>query len=349
MLRNLFNNNTSCRLPAEWEAQWGVQLTWPHEGTDWAPYLTEIEQTFVQLAEVITQEECLIVVAQDTTRPQKLLSHLRKDRIFWVECPTNDTWARDHGPIILCGPIPIAYDYRFNGWGKKFPSDKDNRITKAIVEQLKLSMMRVGKNYFVLEGGSIESDGRGTILTTSRCLLEPHRNPQLLKKEIEDQLLNDLYAERVLWLQHGMLVGDDTDGHIDTLARFAPNDTILYVACDDASDVHYDELKAMENELRAFQTTQGTPYLLRPLPLPDPVFYDGERLPATYANFLVINNVVICPTYGQPDKDREALRIIGEAFPGRRLVPIDATVIVRQHGSIHCLTMQYPADTAPFI
>ena len=198
----------------------------------------------------------------------------------------------------------------------------------------------VNRNDFVLEGGSIESDGRGTVLTTSQCLLAPHRNQPLSRKEIELRLKDYLGAGRILWIDYGHLEGDDTDGHIDTLVRTAPGDTLLYVKCDDAGDSHYDDLRRMEEQLGTFTTADGRPYRLLPLPMPRPIYDDGDRLPATYANFVIINGAVIYPTYDQPDNDAEAARVIGEAFPGRELIGIDSRTVIRQHGSLHCCTMQ---------
>jgi agmatine/peptidylarginine deiminase len=195
---------------------------------------------------------------------------------------------------------------------------------------------------FVLEGGSIESDGRGTIFTTTGCLMAPHRNQPLTREQIENRLKQELYADRIVWIEHGQLTGDDTDGHIDTLVRICPNDTLLYMGCDDPQDEQYHELRLMEQQLRELRTLEGRPYRLMKLPMPRPIYDGPDRLPATYANFLILNGAVLCPTYGQPDLDGEAIRIIGEAFPDRETVAIDSRCIIRQHGSIHCCTMQFP-------
>jgi agmatine/peptidylarginine deiminase len=200
----------------------------------------------------------------------------------------------------------------------------------------------------VLEGGAIESDGKGTVFTTSCCLLAPHRNQPLTKEEIEQRLKQYLCADRVLWIDYGRLTGDDTDGHIDTLVRTAPDDTLLYVGCDDPADEQYDGLRLMEQQLRTFRTMDGTAYRLLRLPMPRPIYdEDGLRLPATYANFLILNGAVLCPTYDQPDLDAEALRTIGEAFPDREIVGIDCRSLIRQHGSLHCCTMQFPEGVLP--
>ena len=316
------------RLPAEWEPQWGVQLTWPHAGTDWAPILDEITETYREMAREIAKRERLLIVKQ------------RDGFIF----PTDDTWARDHGFITLTDDEGHhrLLDYCFNGWGEKFPAANDNAINRRLYEVGEVEGEYVDCLDFVLEGGSIESDGKGTIFTTTGCLLAPHRNQPLNKSEIEQRLMKDLGAKRVIWIDHGHLTGDDTDGHIDTLVRICPEDTLLYVGCDDPDDEQYEDLQLMETQLKALRTLDGKPYRLRKLPMPRAIYERGERLPATYANFLILNGAVLCPTYGQPDLDQEAIRIIGEAFPDREMVPIDSRVIIRQHGSIHCCTMQFP-------
>ena len=195
----------------------------------------------------------------------------------------------------------------------------------------------------MLEGGSIESDGRGTIFTASQCLLAPHRNQPLNKEQIEQRLKEYLHAERIMWIDYGTLTGDDTDGHIDTLVRICPNDTLLYIGCDDPNDEQYAELQLMEQQLRQFRTIDGRPYRLIKLPMPRPIYdADGQRLPATHANFLVINGAVLCPTYNQPDIDKLALDAIKQAFPNREIVGIDCCAVIQQHGSLHCCTMQYP-------
>ncbi len=344
--------NGHWRLPAEWEKQRMAQLTWPHEGTDWQPMLTEITATYVRMAVEIARREPLLVVAP---RPEMALEAIRHyggedalSNIKTAACPTNDTWARDHAFISLTDGSRIRLlDFRFNGWGGKFPAEKDNAINRNIYEAGAVNGIYADHSDFVLEGGAIESDGQGTVFTTSGCMLAPNRNQPLTRPEIEQRLKTALCAERIVWIDHGQLTGDDTDGHIDTLVRIAPNDTLLYMGCDDASDEQYAELRLMEEQLRTLRTTDGQPYRLMRLPMPRPITRDGERLPATYANFFVVNGAVLCPTYAQPDRDTEALRTIGEAFPGRDIVGIDCRSIIAQHGSLHCCTMQYPEATPP--
>ena len=317
------NGTRKWRLPAEWERQSMVQLTWPHAKTDWAYMLSEITKTYEEMAAAIRKYEDLLVVGE----------------------PNNDTWARDHGFITLVDDEGGArlLDYCFNGWGEKFEAALDNAINRRIYDEGKVKGEYVDCLDFVLEGGSIESDGEGTIFTTSGCLLAPHRNQPMTQAEIEARLKHDLCAERVLWIDYGNLTGDDTDGHIDTLVRIAPNYTLLYIGCDDEADEQYADLKKMEDQLKTFRTLSGEPYKLVKLPMPRAIYdEDGLRLPATYANFLVINGAVLVPTYDQPDLDAEAMRLIGEAFPGRDVVGIDCRSIIKQHGSLHCCTMQYP-------
>ena len=353
-------NNSTYYLPSEWQKQVAVQLTWPHAKTDWAPYLEDIVRMEVRMADEITKREDLIIATPEKDAVRGLLkaqlTEQQFNRVKIVEMPTDDTWARDHGAITLL-PRPedkeksgkaILLDFCFNGWGKKFPAENDNRITQNLNSS---GVFEAYYNYemkdhldFVLEGGSIESDGKGTVFTTSQCLLAPNRNQPLSKEGIEDYLKKVLCAERIVWLDYGNLIGDDTDGHIDTIVRIAPNDTILYVKCDDNKDEQFEDFDALEKQLQVLRTKEGKPYRLLPLPMPKAMYDDGDRLPATYANFLIINGAVLVPTYNQPELDKKAMEIIQQAFPDREIIGIDAQVAVRQHGSLHCLTMQFPAE-----
>jgi agmatine/peptidylarginine deiminase len=290
--------------------------------------LDEITATYEQMAHEISRREELLIIGKNG-----------------FDFPSDDTWARDHGFISLVDDHGHRrlLDFCFNGWGKKFPAEKDNALNRHISKQEIIKGEYVNCLDFVLEGGSIESDGKGTVFTTSCCLLAPNRNQPLTKQEIEDRLLQEFHAQRILWIDYGHLEGDDTDGHIDTLVRICPNDTLLYVGCDDPDDSQYEDLQRMEKQLQTFRTLDGSPYRLIRLPMPHPIYdTDGSRLPATYANFLVINGAVLCPTYNQPDLDNEALRLIGKAFPNRLAIPIDCRSIIKQHGSLHCCTMQFP-------
>ena len=298
--------------------------------------LDEITATYHEIAHEIAQRENLLIVAPKEAQP------IINFQLSIIN--SNDTWARDHGFITLTDDEGHhrLLDFCFNGWGEKFPAELDNAINRRLYDEGKLGGKYVDCLDFVLEGGSIESDGRGTVFTTTGCLLAPHRNQPLTKDDIEERLKRELHAERILWIDHGNLTGDDTDGHIDTLVRICPDDTLLYMGCDDPDDEQYDELRLMEEQLKTFRTLEGKPYRLLKLPMPRPIYDGDDRLPATYANFLIINGAVLCPTYAQPDLDAEALRIIGEAFPDREIVGIDCRSIIKQHGSLHCCTMQFP-------
>ena len=373
------------RLPAEWEPQDFVLLTWPNETTDWAPYLEEIRQTVAEMVRAIARhEEVMLLSMFKTDVPDELRE---MPNVYVAELPNNDTWARDFGPIVLKSTQPaessaeggasaddeeeekdfLWLDFRFNGWGEKFEAAWDNMIPYKLWALYGFFEDADYEDHqdFVLEGGSIEADGRGTLFTTSQCLLAPHRNQPLTKEQIEEQLKRRLRVGRVVWLDYGNLVGDDTDGHIDTIVRCAPDDTLVYVGCDDPADEQYADFHALEEQLKALRTADGKPYRLLRLPMPDGIYevegdkvavqssnvaarrskvqeVQGERLPATYANFLVINGAVLVPTYDQPEKDAEALQVVQQAFPDREMIPIDARTIIRQHGSVHCLTMQVP-------
>lgn len=335
-------------MPAEWEMQSAIQLTWPHKNTDWHYCLDDINATYVEMADAITQRELLLIVTPQPEDVRTMLAARLTERqmgnIRFHKCDTNDTWARDHAFVTLSdGKTNRLLDFKFNGWGEKFAADKDNAINRSLYESGICRGEYVDLNGFVLEGGSIESDGKGTVFTTTGCLLAPNRNQPLTKDEIEEKLKTLLCARRVLWIDHGHLEGDDTDGHIDTLVRTAPQDTLVYVGCDDTADSHYNDLKLMEQQLATFRTADGHPYRLLRLPLPHAIFEGEERLPATYANFVITNNMIIMPTYSQPDKDKEAEDVLRRAFPGYTVTGIDSRTVIRQHGSLHCCTMQYPA------
>jgi agmatine/peptidylarginine deiminase len=331
-------------LPAEWHPQSAVQLTWPHEDTDWAPILEEVIPCFVDIAREIMKRETALIVCQDEKQVRRQLGDIDDNRIIFREIPSNDTWARDHGGITIFEDArPKVYDFVFNGWGMKFAANHDNLITGRLFQSGLFAddIDLVDMQPFVLEGGSIDSDGQGAILTTTKCLCSLNRNEYLHKEQLEDRLKLLFGLSRILWLDNGYLEGDDTDSHIDTLARFCDANTIAYVQCEDTADAHYDELKAMEDELKSFRTTDGQPYRLIPLPMADKVVWNGERLPATYANFLIINGAVLVPFY-QSAKDEQVRKILQQVFPDREIVGINCLPLLKQHGSFHCVTMQYP-------
>ena len=332
------------RLPAEWEPQDAVLLAWPHELTDWEYMLDEVRACYVNIAKAIVKHARLIVVAPDCSDAKAALSDVADGEVEFIEIDTNDTWARDFGAILTVdgNGETIVNDFKFNGRGLKFAANLDNLVTRKMREKGVWPGRYNNCLGFVLEGGSIESDGQGTLLTTSECLMSPNRNGDLSKEEIEQRLRETLGAERVMWLDHGALAGDDTDSHIDTLARLAPEDTILYVGCDDQEDMHYEELKKMEEQVLALRRENGMPYNCIALPLPDAIYdEDGERLPATYANFLILNDAVLVPIYGQKRKDELALQMMKIVFPNHEIVGIDCNALIKQHGSLHCVTMQF--------
>ena len=340
-------NMKDCYLPAEWHEQSLIQLTWPHEQTDWAYMLPEVEECFYRIAREISSRQHLMIVIPKPEKLEEAFSrqNIACENIAFVRSLTNDTWARDHSFITMLDwkDTPHLLDFCFNGWGMKFASNYDNQINRQVMSAHLLEGEYHNMKDFVLEGGSIESDGRGTLMTTSECLLSPNRNDSKNRQEIEAYLKETLGVSQVLWLHHGYLSGDDTDSHVDTLARLCPDDTIVYVRCTDMEDEHFQELSLMEKELQAFRTLSGLPYRLFALPMPDAIYdEEGLRLPATYANFLIMNDAVLCPTYAQPTNDDEARKVLQEVFPGREVVGIDCRALIKQHGSLHCVTMQYP-------
>lgn len=334
-------------MPAEWEPQEAVMLAWPHRDTDWCNMLNEAQTCFKEVARAIVREMRLIVIAPDVDDVKRQLQDLdNSDRIIYQEIDTNDTWARDFGPIsIIDGDYRFMLDFKFNAWGLKFAACLDNLICMKMFENGIFNAQAINCQDFVLEGGSIESDGHGTILTTTQCLISPNRNRHLDKHQIEDVLKSRLGAKKVLWLNSGELSGDDTDAHIDTLARLAPNNTILYVKCDDPSDEQYASLQRMEQELKSMTNAQDESFRLVPLPYPAPIHdEEGMRIPATYANFLITNTQVLVPTYNQPENDNLALETIANVFPERDIIGIDCNALIQQHGSLHCITMQIPKN-----
>ena len=328
------------RLPAEFEEQAFVQLIFPHAGSDWSPYLEEASKTFVNIATAIARFEKCLIVCDEIERVKSYFP--ATENIDFITCETDDTWARDCSAItVIENGEPTVIDFTFTGWGNKFDASLDNAMTAKIANYY-------GANYknerLILEGGAIESNGEGLLLTTTECLLNPNRNAKLTQKFEIEHILNEAFGtKKVLWLDHGYLAGDDTDSHIDTLARFADRETILYVKCTDEADEHYEALSKMERELQALRDLDGKPFKLIALPMTDATYYDGERLPATYANFLIVNDAVIVPTYSDRH-DEEALATVQKAFPEREIVGVDCSVLVRQHGSLHCVTMQFPKE-----
>ena len=352
-------SSTALRFPAEWEPQSAVLVAWPHAGTDWAERLGEVEETYVALVAAITRfQDVVIIVADDDlqTYAEARLSSNRVDmeRVRFVHAPYDDTWLRDSGPLTLRA-APVAggdagrgfrlLDFRFTGWGGKFEASQDDQLVERLAEAGIFRNSSRQPVDFALEGGAIETDGAGTLLSTWRCLHERH--PELGRAALSARLGEWLRQDRVLWLDHGYLEGDDTDAHIDTLARFAAEDAIVFQDCDDPADSHYPELQAMAMELANLRTADGKPYRLFPLPWPRPILDvadDGSsrRLAASYANFLIVNGAVLMPAYGD-SADAKAAAVLENAFPGREIVQVPCRPLIWQNGSLHCITMQLPA------
>jgi len=336
------------RMPAEWEEQEAVWLSWPHRKLTWPRHFRPIPRVFAQVAAIISCfEEVRINVPK--TLNKKAYALVKKaganmDMVTFYDHPTNDAWCRDHGPIFVkqkkTGTVAIT-DWKFNAWGGKYPhSSLDDAIPSHIAHVLKQKRF---VNQMVLEGGSIDVNGDGLLLTTEVCLLNKNRNPDLSRKEIERNLKQFLGIKKVLWLGEG-IVGDDTDGHVDDLTRFFSNDGILTAVEKNVRDVNYKALKDNRERLKDLRTLKGKPFHVVELPMPSPVRCEGKRLPATYANFLIINGAVLMPSFRQPKKDAEAAEILESCFPGREIVPIDCVDLVWGRGTLHCISQQQPAS-----
>ena len=339
--------SSTLSLPAEWAPQAGVMLTWPHHHSDWQDTLAEAEQCYIELTGQIARYQNVIISCFDDSHRQHVLhlleqNGLSSERIRLYIAPSNDTWARDHGPItVLRDGQLVLLNFRFNGWGGKYPCQLDDQITPTLYRLGAFGDLPLDDIDLILEGGSIDTDGQGTLLTTRACLLDPNRN-RCSEAEIERHLGLLFGVDRFLWLSNGHLEGDDTDSHIDTLARFSDAETIVYQSCDRPDDPHYPALQARAAELAGFRTRQGQSYRLLPLPFPAPKHDDhGNRLPASYANFLIINGAVLVPIYAD-SADDDALAVIQTAFPDHEVVGVDCRALIRQFGSLHCITMQLP-------
>lgn len=339
----------SFSLLPEWAEQAAVLMAWPHESTDWQPWLAAIQQDYVELAVAIAREVPPIILCQDEAHRDLILRQLDnrcEHKPLLVIAPYNDTWCRDYGPITLGrnGQVQLL-DFCFNGWGDKYDANLDNQINRSIASVWSGELTTLD---FELEGGSIETDGQGTLLTTTHCLLDSNRNNDFSDAQIEAYVLEKLGLQRCLWLSRGALFGDDTDSHIDNLARFTSADTIVYAICREQDDPHTEHLQAMEAELQAFRQPNGEPYKLHAIHIPAPQFDEhGKRLPGSYINFLIVNNSMIVPVFGCP-QDKAALATLQECFPGKRLLPVPGGNLIKQYGGPHCATMQLPKGTVKF-
>ena len=339
---------------AEWQAQDAILLAFPHEDSDWNPYLSEVRELYYKIIFEILQVESCILICKNRVETISLIKQYSSNNnlnlallknLYCIPLNSNDTWARDFGGItIKKGKKNLVLNYGFNGWGLKFPSNYDNLITQSLAN---LGAFKVKTKKIILEGGSIECNGDGILLTNTQCLLEKNRNPALSQKKLERILKKDLGVKKVLWLNSGFLSGDDTDSHIDPLARFVSSDTIVYTHCEDINDLHFKALNDLEDEIRALKNLKNKPFKCISLPLPSAKFYDNERLPATYANFLFINGAILLPIYNDKN-DEIAIKTMQKICKNHKIIPIDCSILIRQHGSLHCISMQFPKNTINF-
>ena len=321
-------------LVAEFDTQSFTQIIFPHEKTDWIEYLQEAQSTFITIINTIIKYQKCLVICADIKSVKK---HFKQNKnLYFVEYLSDDTWARDTSAISIIDASKVKLlNFTFNAWGEKFDFKKDNLLTSYLSKHYKSQIKSIN---FVLEGGAIESNGSGLILTTSSCMLNKNRNPNMNKDEITKKLKKEFGASEVLYLNHGYLAGDDTDSHIDTLARFIDAKTIMYIKCTDANDEHFVELKKMEDELKEFASRLNLKLIA--LPFTDAIFLQKERLPATYANFLFINAAVLVPTYGVK-QDADALAVFKNTFKNKEIIGIDCSTLIKQRGSLHCVTMNF--------
>jgi len=328
-------------LPPEWQKQRAVLMAFPHKNSDWNNNLKSALVPFIRTAQAIAYAQPVYIICDNKDNISDLFCSPRN--LSFIEIDTNDTWIRDYGYISIIENDEVKLlDFKFDAWGGKFEASLDNEVNKTLHKKGYIGVTPLESIDFVLEGGAIESDGLGTILTTSACLCNSNRNGGLSKDEIELKLAEYLGAKRVLWLDHGYLAGDDTDSHVDTLARFVSSDTIVYVQCSNEEDEHYVEFQKMEKQLQGFKTMKGEAYKLYPLPMPKAKYDEkGNRLPATYANFLITNGALVYPTYSDFE-DEYAHEIFKMLFPDREIIPVECSRLIEEGGSLHCSTMQIP-------
>ncbi len=327
------------RLKAEWERQNAVLMALPNEQTDWVDVgLEQSAGVFRKIAQAIGYSQLVYMLVDDVNEAKKHFCSTHN--IVFIKSEFNDTWTRDYGPLsVEENGVNKLLDFKFNGWGGKFEATLDNKVNSFLKAKGFFGGAELESFDIELEGGAVESDGQGTILTTKSCLLNPNRNGGMHQAEAEQMLSSKLGAKRVLWVENSYLAGDDTDGHIDMLARFVAPDTIAYISCEDSSDSHYKSLQELKRELKSFKQADGKSYNLVPLPFTEPKIRDGNRLPASYANFLISNKALVFPTYQSP-KDQEAHEIFKKLFPTREVIPVPCLKLIEQGGSLHCSTMQ---------
>lgn len=335
------------RLPAEWEPQAAIWLSWPHNHATWPGQFRPIPGVFAGVVTQISRFEAVRIncAAKLQPRARRLCANAGADlkRVTFYNHPTNDAWCRDHGPIFVknsrTGEVAVT-DWVHNAWGGKYPPyDLDNGIPPRIARQLKL---RRFENRMVLEGGSLDVNGQGLLLTSEQCLLNPNRNPNLTRMQIEQNLKDYLGVKQVLWLGEG-IAGDDTDGHIDDMTRFFKPDGIITCVEKNQRDPNHRPLAGNLERLQAFRTPAGKKFEIVPLPMPQPFGFRGRRVPASYANFLIVNGAVLVPQFRQKKRDAEARAILGGCFKGREVIPIDCYHLIWGLGTLHCISQQQPA------
>ncbi len=335
------------RMPAEWETHEATWLAWPHNPDTWPGAIEKVPPIWMKMIQAIAPYEKVNLCVNDAETEKKVRQQLEqngiRENVFLHQIPTNDAWARDHGPVFLKRAIDgreelAITDWIFNSWGKKYGKwNLDDVVPKRISEKFDLPYYEPG---IVLEGGSIDVNGKGTLLTTEQCLLNKNRNPHLSKNEIEEYLKNYLGVSHILWLGEG-IVGDDTDGHIDDITRFVNPNTVITVVEEDPADENYLLLQDNLKRLQSMKDQEGNSLNILTLPMPGPVLFEDQRLPASYANFYITNGSVLVPTY-RHSNDAKALEILQKVFPERKVIGIDCTNLVWGLGAIHCVTQQQP-------
>lgn len=334
-------------MPAEWAPQEAVWLSWPHNRATWPGQFRPIPAAFARFVAAISRFEKVRINCAAALQPRarRHCAAVGADlaNVQFYDHPTNDAWCRDHGPIFVkhrtTGEVAVT-DWAFNAWGGKYPPyDLDNRIPPLIARRLRV---RRFVNDMILEGGSIDVNGRGVLLTSEQCLLNPNRNPHLSRAQIERNLKDFLGVRSVLWVGEG-IAGDDTDGHIDDMTRFFKAEGFVTCVEPRRSDPNHRVLAANLEQLKGFRTANGRRFEIVALPMPAPVIFRGQRVPASYANFLVINGAVLVPNFRQLKRDATANAILGECFPGREIVPVDCHHLIWGLGTLHCLSQQQPA------
>jgi agmatine deiminase len=334
-------------MPAEWEPHEATWISWPHPGGASFPSAYErVVPVFVEMVKALAESEVVRINVKDAAQEAKvwaLLADTPRDRVEFFHIPTNEPWCRDHGPIFLKrsqSPKIAAVSFGFNAWGYKLSPFEDDDAAAALMAT-KVGVPIFDFEGFVLEGGSIDVNGQGTLLTTESCLLNPNRNPDLSREQIEANLRNALGVIQILWLGDG-IEGDDTDGHVDDITRFVGPNTVVTVVEEDEDDPNYEPLELNLQRLRTMRLSNGSPLRVLKLPMPSRIVREGQRLPASYANFYVGNSVVLLPAYHDTN-DAWAASVLKEAFPERRIAPIDCRELIWGLGAFHCLTQQQPA------